>query len=258
MLLGGLRSGEVTEVVGPSSSGKTQLCLLASTAAVASASLPLSVLYVDTSQSFSVERAAELHRSLALRTPEGSILPLLPSLERLRVERCHSLHSLLLLLDSLHSSLLSLSSPFSRSFRLLVVDSLASLIAPILGGRHHRGHALLSHVHHCLHSLASTHSLAVLVTNHTVSPRSDRRGSDPGLAPGALGESWTYVADTRLQLQVVRGEGLGIGVGEGGVREGVGRTVRKAVRATLVKSSHGEVGGACTLEINQRGFTATS
>ena len=258
VLLGGLHTGEVTEVVGSSSSGKTQLCLLAAT--VTTACSPASVLYLDTSQSFSVDRVAEIHRGLVQRAPHGTVLPLLPTLDRLHHTSVHSLHSLLALLSTLSTSLASPSTtPFTSTLRLLIIDSLASLISPILGGRHHRGHALLAHTAHALHSLATQQHLAILITNHTVSARGGGGGGGGGGGVvGALGESWTYVADTRVGMEVVKGSGLGIGVGEGGGGEEVAsaKTVRKVVRVSLTKSSNGQPGRSCFCDITARGLTA--
>ncbi|XP_062171067.1 DNA repair protein RAD51 homolog 4-like [Alnus glutinosa] len=51
---GGLREGQLTELVGPSSSGKTQLCLLA--AFNVAKEHMCSVVYLDTGNSFSPQR----------------------------------------------------------------------------------------------------------------------------------------------------------------------------------------------------------
>ena len=244
-------------LLGCARAGKTQLCLLSAT--VTSACSPASVLYLDTSQSFSVDRVAEIHRGLVQRAPPGTVLPLLPTLERIHHLPVHSLHSLLSLLSTLSTSLTSPSTtPFTATLRLLIIDSLASLISPLLGGRHHRGHALLSHTSHALHSLATQHHLAVLITNHTVNARG-AGGRGGGGVVGALGESWTYVADTRVGMEVVKGSGLGIGVGEGGGGEEVAsaRTVRKVVCVTLTKSSNGQPCRSCLCDITARGLTAT-
>ncbi|PKU87043.1 DNA repair protein RAD51 like 4 [Dendrobium catenatum] len=58
LLGGGLREGQLTEIVGPSSSGKTQFCLyVASNVAV---KLCGSVVFLDTSNSFSPTRIASI------------------------------------------------------------------------------------------------------------------------------------------------------------------------------------------------------
>ncbi|PNX71500.1 DNA repair protein rad51 4-like [Trifolium pratense] len=52
---GGLRVGQLTELVGPSSSGKTQVCLMSASTV---AKHNCSVIYLDTGNSFSPQRVA--------------------------------------------------------------------------------------------------------------------------------------------------------------------------------------------------------
>jgi hypothetical protein len=68
----------------------------------------------------------------------------------------------------------------SPAVTLLVVDSPAAVIAPVLGGgnQHSQGHALMMGVARILRSLARRFSVAVLTTNHMVggtNPRIDFR-----------------------------------------------------------------------------------
>lgn len=57
LLQGGLREGQVTELVGPSPSGKTQVCLLA--ASNIAKNYGGAVIFIDTGNSFSAKRIAE-------------------------------------------------------------------------------------------------------------------------------------------------------------------------------------------------------
>lgn len=58
MLHGGIFTGEITEIVGSSASGKSQLCMHVAAAAVALS--PHSVIYIDTSASFCAQRVASI------------------------------------------------------------------------------------------------------------------------------------------------------------------------------------------------------
>ncbi|XP_024521091.1 DNA repair protein RAD51 homolog 4 [Selaginella moellendorffii] len=58
LLKGGLKDGTITELVGPSSSGKTQLCMRS--AACVAYHHKFSVAYVDASSSFSAERVLQM------------------------------------------------------------------------------------------------------------------------------------------------------------------------------------------------------
>ena len=234
-----------------------------------------SVLYLDSSQTFSIERCCEIQRSW----PAGEVSELLPALDRIRHQPCHSIHQLLALLHNLQHELQQARSSFAQSLRVVIVDSIGALLAPVIGGGQQRGHALLGMASHMLHSLATQHHLAVLVTNHTVSriDKADnsaggggRRGAEgPRRTQAALGESWRHVADTRLVLDVVSGDGLRLDEGddeagvevvadEGSRRGGSVSVVRKLVRVRLSKSVKLPTGASCVCEISKRGMEAVS
>ncbi|XP_044467355.1 DNA repair protein RAD51 homolog 4-like isoform X2 [Mangifera indica] len=154
LLQGGLREGQLTELVGPSSSGKTQFCL--QTAANVAVKNMGYVVYLDTGNSFSAQRIAHF---------VGQITD---------------------------SAFIQMGRGEYR-VRLLIVDSISSLITPVLGGSGSQGRALMISAGFLLKKLAHEHNLAVLVTNHTV-------GGDGGVPKPALGESWKSVPHVRLCL----------------------------------------------------------
>ena len=247
--------------------GKTQLCLMLATNVCATTAA--SVLYIDTSQSFSIERCTEIQRSW----PAAEVSDLLPTLDRIRHQPCHSIHQLLATLHNLQHELQQARSSFAQSLRVIIVDSIGSLLSPVIGGGQQRGHALLTMASHMLHALATQHHVAVLVTNHTVS-RIDRGVESSERAAGgrrtqaALGESWRYVADTRLVMDVTRGAGLRLDEGEdesdvvvvedGSRRGGPVSVVRKFVRVRLSKSVKLPTGASCVCEITKKGLEAVS
>lgn len=251
--------------------GKTQICLMLATNVCATTAA--SVLYIDTSQSFSIERCSEIHRSW----PAEEVSELLPTLDRIRHQPCHSIHQLLALLNNLQHELQQARSSFAQSLRVVIIDSIGALLAPVIGGGQQRGHALLTMASHMLHSLATQHHIAVLVTNHTVSrigraadndDTASRAAGGSRKTQPALGESWRYVADTRLVLDVLRGAGLRLDDGEdeadvvvvddGSRRGGNVSIVRKFVRVRLSKSVKLPTGASCVCEISKRGLEAVS
>ncbi|XP_071720339.1 DNA repair protein RAD51 homolog 4 isoform X2 [Rutidosis leptorrhynchoides] len=150
LLQGGLREGHVTELVGPSSSGKTQVCFqVASNVAMKLGS----VVFFDSGNSFSPTRIKQIATCVS-----GSA-----------------------------------ENQTGYQVRLLIVDSISSLIAPVLGGSNSQGYVLMVSVGYLLKELADRHNIAVLVTNHMVS------GEGGNLKP-ALGESWKNIPHVRLQL----------------------------------------------------------
>ena len=65
-----------------------------------------------------------------------------------------------------------------RDMGLLVVDSLSSLLSPVITRLHHQGYTMMASTASLLRSLAPAHNCAVLYTNHTVSA-----GVTTGAAP---------------------------------------------------------------------------
>ncbi|XP_057488354.1 DNA repair protein RAD51 homolog 4-like isoform X1 [Actinidia eriantha] len=191
-LQGGLREGHVTELVGPSSSYKTQVCLqVASNVAKMGG-----VVFLDTGNSFSPKRIAQfLISDPAGKESDRKILQkVLASIV------CYSVFDIFTLLDVLHQLKSNLKYQTCGQVRLLIVDSISSLITPVLGGSGSHGHALMISAGSFLKRLAHEHNLAVLVTNHMV-------GGEGVLKP-ALGESWKSIPHVRLQLSREHGSNI--------------------------------------------------
>ncbi|KAA0061956.1 DNA repair protein RAD51-like protein 4 isoform X1 [Cucumis melo var. makuwa] len=192
LLGGGLREGQLTEIVGPSSSGKTQVCLRA--ASNVAKNYNAEVFYVDTGNSFSPQRISGFVNwkpGTALDWSEQSMLQQVMS-----SISCHSVFDIFALFDVLHRlefNLRSQTCKGDRRVQFLIIDSISSLITPILGGSSSQGHALMISAGTLLKKIAHEHNIAVLVTNHTV-------GGDRGTSKPALGESWKSVPHVRLQL----------------------------------------------------------
>ncbi|XP_030967471.1 DNA repair protein RAD51 homolog 4 isoform X4 [Quercus lobata] len=147
LLHGGLRVGQLMELVGPSSSGKTQA----------------------------------KHRTLQKVMNNISY---------------KSVFDIFTMFDVLHQLEFNLRSQMQGGdckVQLLIVDSVSSMVTPILGGSGSQGHALMISAGYLLKKLAHEHNIAVLVTNHTV-------GGDGGISKPALGESWKSIPHVRLLL----------------------------------------------------------
>ncbi|KAK7262412.1 hypothetical protein RJT34_29985 [Clitoria ternatea] len=191
LLGGGLREGQLTELVGPSSSGKTQACLLSASTVAKHKS---SVMYLDTGNSFSPQRIACFVGQSSGHVFDNQADHMLKKvLDRII---CYSVFDIYQMFDVLHQLKINLRSEIVRSnqhVRLLIVDSISSLITPILGGSGPQGHALMISAGFLLKKLAHEHNIAVMVTNHVVS------GED-GISKPALGESWKSVPHVRLFL----------------------------------------------------------
>ncbi|XP_038980947.1 DNA repair protein RAD51 homolog 4 isoform X3 [Phoenix dactylifera] len=162
LLGGGLCEGQLTEIVGSSSSGKTQVCLY-SAAHVADKHFGV-VMFLDTCNSFSPKRIA-----------------------------C--------MVDQLSSSFSGEVTSGHTKICLLIIDSISSLLTPVLGGKGSEGRLLMVSAGIILKKLANEHNVSVLVTNHMV-------GGEGGILKPALGESWKSIPHVRLQLTHDQGSNI--------------------------------------------------
>ncbi|KAJ1292659.1 hypothetical protein BS78_01G006800 [Paspalum vaginatum] len=206
LLGGGLRQGQLTEVTGPSSSGKTQFCLH-SASHVAAKHMGV-VMYLDTSNSFSPSRIATIidgtpglfcQRGFDLQPKDVRLKNIMRSII------CESVFDVFALSEVLHQLEVSLLNDKEKNggsrICLLIIDSISSLLAPIIGGKYPQGRAMMISVAMILKKLADEHNLAVLVTNHMVS-------AGNGAVKPALGESWKAVPHVRLVISRDRGSNI--------------------------------------------------
>ncbi|KAG2633746.1 DNA repair protein RAD51 homolog 4-like isoform X1 [Panicum virgatum] len=198
LLGGGLRQGQLTEITGPSSSGKTQVCLH-SASNIAAKQMGL-VMYLDTSNSFSPSRIATIiygisdlfgQRGFELQTKDARLKSVMKSII------CESVFDIFALFEVLHQLEVSLLNckvnNGGSKVCLLIIDSISSLLAPIIGGKYPQGRSMMISVAMILKKLADEHNLSVLVTNHMVS-------AGNGAVKPALGESWKAVPHVRLMI----------------------------------------------------------
>ncbi|XP_058109830.1 DNA repair protein RAD51 homolog 4 isoform X3 [Magnolia sinica] len=163
LLQGGLHEGRLTELVGPSSSGKTQVCLHA--ASHVAQNYKGTVMFLDTSNSFSTKRIADIiscrlrssFKQVNGRTLAGVMSNIL----------CHPVFDVFTLLDVLHQLEFELRAQVKNEdtrMRLLIVDSISSLITPVLGGKGSNGRSLMISVGFLLKKLANEHNISVLAS----------------------------------------------------------------------------------------------
>ncbi|XP_048375485.1 DNA repair protein RAD51 homolog 4 [Sphaerodactylus townsendi] len=188
LLDGGLYTGEVMELTGAPGSGKTQVCL--HIAANVSESLKQHVLYIDSTAGFTATRLMQLFQRRT-ETEEGQM----EALQRVQVVRVFDAYKLLDVLHEFRSTVAQEVISASAPVKILVVDSVSSVIYPLLGSRQPDGMALLMHVARELKTLAKELGVAVVVTNHVT------RDASSGQTKPALGRSWSFVPSTRVLLE---------------------------------------------------------
>uniref|UniRef100_A0A2P2LSY2 DNA repair protein RAD51 homolog 4 isoform X1 n=3 Tax=Rhizophora mucronata TaxID=61149 RepID=A0A2P2LSY2_RHIMU len=192
ILGGGLCQGQLTEVVGTSSSGKTQVCLRM--AANVAKNHTGKVIYIDTGNSFSPQRI----ESFVARNSDPIYIQARSNIIQKVMSNIvyHSVFDIFAMFDVLHQLENNLTSQVLKEdckVLLLIIDSISSLITPVLGGSGSQGHALMTTAGVLLKKLAHEHNIVLLVTNHMVG------GEGSNLKP-ALGETWKSIPHVRLRL----------------------------------------------------------
>lgn len=213
------------------------------------------MVYVDTSGSFSATRVKEFHRGFVTADADSAEVEqhLNLTLGLITVLRVHDVMKLFKVLEELGLGLAGRVgvegdgglegkadlAAIGHTMGLLVVDSLSSLLSPVITRMHHQGYTVMASVASLLRSLAPVHNCAVLYTNHTVSAggggdsshgygdRFDNKASGTGAVGAfikpALGIRWTSTPHRRLCMsrngagagrqctaEVIYGPGTGI------------------------------------------------
>eukprot|EP00752_Nemacystus_decipiens_P005384 g4881.t1 len=254
LLCKGLMLHHVVEVVGRSSSGKTQLCL---TAAVAAASHGIGVLYLDTANGCSVRRMQQIARArYADANGEMTARQMDALLDRLRVVRAFDISrvmsALVAYIDGVTEG--GRDGVYSEC-RLVILDSVTAVISPLLGGvKNPAGHGLMASLGHLLNRAASQCSACVLVANSTVASRGGNEAEGPR---AALGMTWEGVPSIRVALADCPGTGGSSGGGiVGGIASaGRGGGVTSARTATILKHPAQACGSTATFAIGDGGVT---
>lgn len=240
VLDGGLWGGEMTELVGQPSTGKTQICMYS---ALNTTKQNKTVLYFDTANSFSADRLQEMFQSSSdspassssSSQPQGS-QEIATLLNRINCRKCFDAFELLGMLYDLQAKLTAKDVPFYASLKLVVIDSIGALLSPIVGGKQQQGHALMMSIARLIKDIASEFHIAFLVTNYVVS------GGDADRATykAALGMSWQYTTNTQVMLS----------------HQNIKDPADSSRRATLTKSSHAPRDRNVIFQIDAQGITS--
>ncbi|CAM0905861.1 unnamed protein product [Alopecurus aequalis] len=159
------------------------------------------VLYLDTSNSFSPSRIAQILDELPISLiKEPKDVRLKRVMSSIICESVFDIFALFEVLDQLEVSLNDKVNKGGSKICLLIIDSISSLLAPIIGGKNSQGRSMMISVAMILKKLADKHNLSVLVTNHMVAGN--------GAPKPALGESWKAVPHIRLMISRDRGSNI--------------------------------------------------
>jgi RAD51-like protein 3 len=240
-LFGGkICSGQVIELCGSSSTGKTQLCHFLSMIVAQTSG----VYYIDTGLSLSTLRLRQMHQHYSLiKVADNISLVEVSEIEMLDRIRCFEIFDafvLLNLLEQTNAMIESKESYFGKNLRLIVIDSITSLIAPILGGvkmpnltqyPQRQGHSVMVEISRLIKEIAVNHDVIVLLTNSLI-------GEEGGDQRPALGASWVSVPSMRLTL----------------AKEKYSNTDRDLYSATVESSNCTALGAKSYFEIQSAGI----
>ncbi|KAM5539255.1 hypothetical protein V8D89_007128 [Ganoderma adspersum] len=197
-LLGGFSPPHVVELSGDPGSGKTALALQVTLRHLANAG-DSSVLWVDSGGEFSPERVALLLEQLG--GPYSAT-----ALERLQVSLAFDIEAVHEVLEELRQSLTVVQRDGGQGTRCIVIDSITSLLGPMLTATSSQGHATMTTFMRQLRALAELFSLTIIVINSSTSlgqrnpkPRNPDAVFEIKRKP-ALGPSFTFLTDATLWL----------------------------------------------------------
>ncbi|KAF9223515.1 P-loop containing nucleoside triphosphate hydrolase protein [Gyrodon lividus] len=194
-LVGGFGNSRVFEISGERGSGKTALALQIALRLLVTHT-QASVLWMDTTGDFSVERTTQIAQQL---DGEGSAT----TLERLQVSLVLNIESAHAVLEDLRSSLAVCAVPNRHLLvHLVVIDSVTPLLAPSLSAVSSHGHAMMTTFMQHLRVLARTYSLTFLIMNNTSAsaPYNPVSALSSTARKPALGPSFTFLTDCTLWL----------------------------------------------------------
>lgn len=235
LLDGGLHTGELTEIVGAAGVGKSQICM--SIALFTAMETKKNVLYIDTGGSFSATRVKDM---LGQRDNSLASQDICNILSRILVIQAHDIFSIIEALERARERICNQDDDDDddmQHLQMIIVDCVAAVISPILGGQQIQGHSLMVGLSRILKSLAVGHSVAVVITNNVVTDSSKTSFS----TKPALGRTWAHIPNTRIFIQ------------KNPTSEA--NSIRKeSIIATLIKSSRQRLQTAFVLYINQGGL----
>ncbi|CAH1800390.1 unnamed protein product [Owenia fusiformis] len=234
LLDGGLYTGEITEMIGPPAAGKTQVCIATAVAVVMETDH--NVVYIDTGGSLCPSRLHQVMQSHDITEEKYEEM-----CQRIQCFKIFDIFQLQECLQELHQKILNQSAPFHSNLKLIIVDSVAAVILPILGGAQTDSHGHMIHLSRILKSLATDCSTAVLITNNTTGAN-----NDTGQVLPSLGRSWHHIPNTRIAISRMN---------ESSSKSFSSESKSETRRVSLVKSCKQVIGGSTMIAIKDTGVT---
>ena len=196
LLQGGVFAGEVTEILGAISTGKTQLLHLL---AINCAHMLSSVLYIDNNCSFSPKRAIRLWSRINSHTNDTQSGTGENMLNNIRVIPLYDPFMLLQMLRSILTSIQEKTEDFYSTLKLVIFDNFSFLLSQVLDGYTTQGMVMYSQIEKTIKYIANIHNIAVVIANRSLPiPITSDVNT---FKYNRLGYHWNNVASTRIVLE---------------------------------------------------------
>ncbi|KAI7817098.1 P-loop containing nucleoside triphosphate hydrolase protein [Gamsiella multidivaricata] len=258
-------SGEVSEICGSSSAGKTQMCLNTLVAMLAR-DKGSRAIWIDTLDGgFSAQRASDVIRTYNSRQKgpldDGQFEGETP----IEVYSCRDVYDVVNAIETIHADLEQGPSVSDSTTRLVIIDSLTKVLTGLLRGVDGVGHATMIHTARELRRLASDFGLVLLVTTSTVHVSYPEEQTPSILmannAKPSLGSTWRYATDLQLYItrmsrssdqqsveSLVKNENGGGNNDEGAEQDASGNNGPSRL-AEIMKSKHLKIGEWCLFDL---------
>nr|XP_003699875.1 PREDICTED: DNA repair protein RAD51 homolog 4 [Megachile rotundata] len=199
ILKGGLYPGQIYEICGASSSGKTQLCLtIANNVALESKNI---VRYIDTKRDFSGSRIEQI---LFKKNYNKQVID--EVMNRIKVCCIYKLDQLFKILRLLTVSLKEEKAEYRT--RIIIIDSLPAIIFKF--SQSHETTVALNHIANMCHFIANEFQLSIVTVNLVTQWNTNAEGStntnrseNYNEVTPALGKYWSHVPNTRLLMEKI-------------------------------------------------------
>ncbi|CAG8586536.1 12126_t:CDS:10 [Ambispora leptoticha] len=207
LLSGGIYPGEITEISGPSGTGKTQMAFFTAITTVISSN---TVLYIDTLNGFSSDRVVSLFLGsdrFASARDEG--IDWIKVLECIRVVKCFDVYSVMEVIEAIgynnndhDKQEENIKSEFYQNLKLIVIDSISAVLSSLLSSSTSQGHSLMVSLMRMLLTLAKKRNIGILLINTSVHayPNNQASAFASTITKPALGMTWTYLTNVQLYI----------------------------------------------------------
>jgi len=171
LINGGVQPGDIIELVGSPSTGKTQLSLLLSLNVLLS-NINNTVFFLDTRGSFSIKRIIDFCYSENNSNTKNSE-DIKNLLTRIQHQGVYSYHELFNIFEKTISNTENSNFEFYKNLKLIVINSISSLIFPIIGQNDYTRNSVMSSISLYLNILAKKYNISILLTNFTVGEKNN-------------------------------------------------------------------------------------